>query len=140
MLNQVDIATYRGMDMLGQFDLKELAGAFLHSYKNVWSFFFGVDYFYTSAVQKIAYAVLLAASAFACLFAAVKKPARIPGILIGALLLPPCLGAIAILVPEMETDTLQMYTIVFAMLFAVRLAELVLLTGDLIADKRANSN
>ncbi len=119
----VEISTYRGMDKLWQFEFKTMAKALLNSYKDVWSFFFGTGYFYTSTIQKIAYAVLLASCAFACIYAVAKKTVRIVGLLIGIMLLPPCLGSIAILVPAMETDTHLIYSIVYAMIFSIHLAE-----------------
>ncbi len=117
------IATYRGMDRLGQFDLGQIAAKVKRCYSDVWSFFFGDRFFYMSKVQRAAYAVLLLTSAFGAVYAIVRKPLRAIGLAVGILLLPLCLGCIAILVPEMETDTHLIYSIIFCVAFSVRLAE-----------------
>ena len=122
-LHHEAVATYRGMDRLGQFDLGQIAAKVKRCYTDVWSFFFGDRFFYMSKVQRVAYAILLAVSAFGSIYAVVRKPLRIIGLAVGIILLPLCLGCIAILVPAMETDTHLIYSIVFCIAFSVRLAE-----------------
>ena len=119
----VSMSDYKGLGGLGQFSIKVFLKAVINSYSVFWGFFFKGRFFYLSQLQKIAYAVIFALSGFAFVFASVNNPKRIPGILICLLLLPPCIDCIAIAVPEMDTDVLIIYPIVYCLILCICLAE-----------------
>ena len=122
-LKNVEISNYDGMDQIGRFTIRQLGSSFLRSYKDFYLFFFGNRFFYVSRIQKVVNILLFAMIGLSIIYTSVKYPVRIPGILIALFLVPPCIGCIDILVPQVNTDTLMVYPIVFAGVLAVHLAE-----------------
>ena len=122
-IKNIEISNYDGMDQIGHFTIQQLGSSFLRSYSDFFKFFFGSRFFYVSRIQKVVYVLLFIAIGFSGLYTAIRKPERIPGLVIAALMIPPAVGCIDILAPQVTTDTLMVYPIVFAGVLAIRLAE-----------------
>ena len=119
-------ANYKGMNQIGSFTLAQIVTAVKRSYVDFKDFFFGSRFFYVSRLQKIVYLLFFLVSGYSIVFACVKHPARIPGILVVLLSLPLCVGSVQIFVPQVKTDTLMVYPIIYALVFGVTIAESVL--------------
>ena len=119
----IEMSDYRGMSQIGQFSLQQFGNSFLRSYIDFFKFFLTNRFFFVSPVQKVAYIILFIVTGFAVVYSTLLKPYRTPGIIVALLLLPPCIGVIDIFVPQITTDSLMIYPIVFSGVFTLRLAE-----------------
>ena len=119
----ISAANYKGINQIGSFTLAQIATAVKRSYVDFKDFFFGSRFFYVSRLQKIDYLLFFLTGGFSVVFTCVKRPVRIPGILVVLLLIPLCVGSIQIFVPQVRTDTLMVYPIIYALAFGVTIAE-----------------
>ena len=114
---------YKGMSQVGALSFSAILDGIKDSYTDFSGFFFGDRFLYVSRLQKAAYAILFAMVALALIYKAVLRPIIIPGVIAVILLFPLCIGCIQIFVPQVTTDTLMVYPMVYLLVMCVFLIE-----------------